>query len=66
MAAAARALGWPEQIVDTTRVQMQNVTKNANSGHRSDDGFMGATDQIAESISYAVQAEIYARLGRHG
>ena len=27
MAAAARALGWPEQIVDTTRVQMQNITK---------------------------------------
>jgi len=27
MAAAARALGWPEQIVDTTRVQMQNLTK---------------------------------------
>jgi hypothetical protein len=27
LAAAARALGWPEQIVDTTRVQMQNVTK---------------------------------------
>jgi hypothetical protein len=27
MAAAARALGWPEQIVDTTRAQMQSVTK---------------------------------------
>ena len=27
MAAAARALGWPEQIVDTTRAQMQNLTK---------------------------------------
>jgi hypothetical protein len=27
MAAAARALGWPEQIVDTTRMQMQNITK---------------------------------------
>jgi hypothetical protein len=27
MAAAARALGWPEQIVDTARVQMQNVSK---------------------------------------
>jgi len=27
MAAAARALGWPDQIVDATRAQMQNITK---------------------------------------
>jgi hypothetical protein len=27
MAAAARALGWPEQIVDTTSAQMQSITK---------------------------------------
>ena len=27
LAAAARALGWPEQIVDATRAQMQSVTK---------------------------------------
>jgi hypothetical protein len=27
MAAAARALGWPEQIVDATRAQLQSVTK---------------------------------------
>src|SRR5262245_33200939 len=27
LAAAARALGWLEQIVDTTRTQMQSVTK---------------------------------------
>ena len=27
MAAAARALGWPEQIVDATRAQMQGITK---------------------------------------
>jgi hypothetical protein len=27
MAAAARALGWPEQIVDATRAQMQSITK---------------------------------------
>ena len=27
MAAAARALGWPEQIVDTIRSQLQGVTK---------------------------------------
>src|SRR3974390_879976 len=26
-AAAARALGWPEQIVDATRVQMEGITK---------------------------------------
>src|SRR5262249_40815823 len=26
-APAARALGWPEQIVDATRAQMQSVTK---------------------------------------
>src|SRR5215475_8602567 len=27
MAAAARALGWPEQIVDVTRTQLQTITK---------------------------------------
>ena len=27
MAAAARALGWPEQIVDTIRTQLQGITK---------------------------------------
>ena len=27
MAAAARALGWPEQIVDATRPQLQSITK---------------------------------------
>jgi hypothetical protein len=27
MAAAARALGWPEEIVETTRAQMQTLTK---------------------------------------
>jgi hypothetical protein len=27
MAAAARALGWPAQIVDTTSEQMQSITK---------------------------------------
>jgi ribonuclease D len=27
MAAAAAALGWPEQIVDAARVQMQNITE---------------------------------------
>src|SRR6201982_3403843 len=27
LAAAARALGWPEQIVDASRAQMQSITK---------------------------------------
>ena len=27
MAAAARALGWPEQIVDATRAQLQSIAK---------------------------------------
>jgi predicted O-linked N-acetylglucosamine transferase (SPINDLY family) len=27
MAAAARALGWPEEIVETIRAQMQSITK---------------------------------------
>ena len=27
LAGAARALGWPEQIVDATRAQMQSITK---------------------------------------
>src|SRR5262245_61619701 len=28
IAAAAQALGWPKQIVDTARTQMQNITKS--------------------------------------
>ena len=27
MAEAAQALGWPEQIVDVTRAQLQSITK---------------------------------------
>jgi hypothetical protein len=27
MGAAARALGWPEQIIDTTRTQLQSITR---------------------------------------
>jgi hypothetical protein len=27
LAAAARGAGWPEQIVDATRAQMQRITK---------------------------------------
>jgi len=27
MAAAAQVLGWPEQIVDASRAQMQSITK---------------------------------------
>src|SRR5215813_10757329 len=27
IAAAARALGWPEQIVDATRTRLQSITK---------------------------------------
>ena len=41
MAAAARALGWPEQIVDATRAQMQSITKNADSNDGSPDGCVG-------------------------
>src|SRR5215475_6623106 len=48
MAAAARALGWPEQIVDATRTQMQSITQNADPNDGSDDGLLGGADQITD------------------
>jgi hypothetical protein len=30
MAAVAQALGWPQEIVETTRAQMQTLTKMQN------------------------------------
>jgi hypothetical protein len=44
MAAAAQALGWPEEIVETTRAQMQ-THQNAKPGDGSDNGRLGGADQ---------------------
>lgn len=55
MAAAARALGWPEQIVDAARAQL----------HGSHDGRLGGADQITKpddgAVGDAVEAQILAR-----
>ena len=55
MAAAARAVGWPEQIVDATRSQMQTVTKTQI---QMMDQMMDAWDQIPQPIGNAVQVEV--------
>ena len=65
MSAAARALGWPDEIVQVTRAQMQGNDQNADSNHGSYDGCMGGADQIAErTIGYAVETERLAGLRR--
>jgi hypothetical protein len=59
MAAAARALGWPEQIVDTTRVQMQNLTKVQL---QTIDHMMDTWEEqikSAQSVGYAVEATVH-------
>jgi hypothetical protein len=62
LAAAARALGWPEQIVDATRAQMQGITKD----NGSDDGRLGGADQIAQrddrlAVGDALEVNVLAR-----
>ena len=62
MAAAASALGWPEQVVDTARTQLQSV---AEMQIKTMDQLMDAC-QIAEpddrlAIGNVVQAKIFAR-----
>src|SRR5262249_37764358 len=49
MAAAAQALGWPVQIVDATRAQLQSLTEIADSNYGSHDGYLGGADQITKS-----------------
>jgi hypothetical protein len=61
MAAAAQALGWPEQVVDTIRAQMQSITKMQDPNDGSDDGRLGGADQITEPDCDAVEAKILAR-----
>ena len=63
MAEAARELGWPEQIVDATRMQMEAITKNANSNDGSRDGYLEGADRITEFvIDDAIEANILAQL----
>ena len=66
MAAAARALGWPEQIVDATRAQLQSIT-NADPNDGSNNGRLGGADKITEPddrlpIDDAVEAKVLAQL----
>ena len=71
MAAAARALGWPEQIVDATRAQLQSITKMQIPNNGSHDGYLGGADQITKLddrlVGDPVEAKILARrhAGRH-
>ena len=67
MAAAARALGWPEQIVDAARAQMQSITKMQI---QTMDRMMDAWEEQVKSpnamtefpVGDAVEAEVLARL----
>ena len=65
MAAAARALGWPEQIVDATRAQMRNITKMQIQ--MMDHMMEGGADQITEpdgrfAIGDALEAKVLVQL----
>ena len=63
MAAAARALGWPQPIVDATHAQMQGVIKNADPNDGSNDGRLGGTDQITEFvIGDTIEAAVHLQL----
>jgi hypothetical protein len=48
MVAAARALGWPEEIVETTRAQMQTMTKMQI---QTMDQIMDAWEEQIKSVS---------------
>ena len=65
MAAAARALGWPEQIVDAIRAQLESITKLQIQMMGSHDGHLGGADQITQPddrpVGHAVEAKILAR-----
>ena len=63
IAAAARALGWPEQIIDATRAQMEGLTKMQIQTMDYHDGCLGGTDQITELvISDTIEAKVLAQL----
>jgi hypothetical protein len=59
MAAAARALGWPQQIVDATRAQMQDVIKMQV---QTMDRMMDAWEEQIKSPSSS-SAAILSKLG---
>jgi hypothetical protein len=60
LATAARALGWPEEIVDSARAQIEG-DQSADSNDGSNDGCLGGADKITEFvIGYAIQTKILA------
>jgi hypothetical protein len=71
MAAAARSLGWPEQIVDATRAQLHSITKVQiqTMDHMMDaweEQIKGGADQITEPddrlpVGDGVEAKVLAR-----
>ena len=66
MAEAAAALGWPEQVVDAARTQLQKHCRNSDQNNGSTDGRLGGANQIAEpdvrfAIGDVIQAKIFAR-----
>jgi hypothetical protein len=66
MAAAARALGWPEQIVEATHDQMQSLTKMQIQVMDPHDGHLGGADRIAKPLHYAVEAKVYTWVQPNG
>ena len=67
MAAAARALGWPEQIVDATRATNAEHHQNADPNDGSRDGRLGGADKITAPddrlpIGDAVETKVSAKL----
>jgi hypothetical protein len=47
MAAAAKALGWPEQVVDAARTQLQSI-RNPDKDDGPTAGRLGGADQLAQ------------------
>src|SRR5215467_5076995 len=65
VAAGAKALGWPEEIVDATRAQME--TMNEMQLQLMDQRCLGAANQIAEPVvGDAIEAEVLVSLHPDG
>jgi hypothetical protein len=63
MAEAARELGWPEQIVDATRIQMEAITKmQVQTMDRMMDTWEEQIKSPNSSSNDAIETNILARL----
>jgi hypothetical protein len=65
-AAAAKALGWSEQVVDATRLQLEYITKMQIRNDGPNDRYLGGANQIADlTVRHPVEAEVLLKFWRH-